>query len=67
MLDSLVVGFERNTSTVEALLNISLVERAGTFPSALAQRLEIASTSNGHITATKGLRERVQRVARAVS
>jgi hypothetical protein len=56
MLDSLVVGFERNTSTVEALLNISLVER-----------LEIASTSNGHITATKGLRERVQRVARAVS
>jgi hypothetical protein len=67
MLESLVVGFENSASAADALSNVSLIERAGTFPSGLAQRLEGAVASNRHVTGAKGLRERVQRVARAVS
>jgi hypothetical protein len=67
MLESLVVGFERSPSAAHAASNICLVERAGSFPLGLAQRLERASTSNPHIAGTKALRERVQRVARTVS
>jgi hypothetical protein len=66
ILEALVVGFEATASSADALSNASLIERAFPFPSALAQRLEAASASNQHIAGTKGLRERVQRVARGV-
>lgn len=67
MLEALVVGLERSTSSADATSNVTLIERAGTFSSVLAQRLEAAIASNRHVAGAKGLRERIQRVARAVS
>lgn len=67
LLEALVLGFERSASSTEALSNVSLVERAGALPPALAQQLEAAVTVNSHASGTKGLRDRVQRIARAVS
>ncbi len=66
LLEAIVDGFERSSSSTDAVTNVSLIERAGPFPSILVQRLESAATVNSSLAATKGLRERVQRVARAI-
>lgn len=66
LLEAVVDGFERSSSSSDAVKNVSIVEQAGPFPSALAQRLEAAANANHSLAATKGLRERVQRVARAI-
>jgi hypothetical protein len=67
MLEAMVMGFEKSASAADAVTTMSLLERAGSFPLALSQRLEAAASSNRSIAGSKGLRERVQRVARAVS
>ena len=66
LLEAVVVGFERSATPDDARANGALVERGGPFPVPLAQRLEAAAQSNRHIAAVKGLRERIQRVARAI-
>ena len=67
MLEALVAGLERADSPPDARMSVLLIERAGRFPAALAQRLEAEITSNRNVGGTKGLRERIQRVARAIS
>lgn len=67
MLEAVVVGFERSSTPDDANTNAELVERGGMFPVALAQRLEAATRSNDHIARVRGLRERIQRVARAIA
>lgn len=67
MLEAIVYGFERSSSSSDAVRNVALIEKAGTFPITLAQRLESTASANSNFAATKGLRERVQRVARAIS
>ncbi len=64
--EAVVVGFERSSSADDARANGVLVERGGPFPAALAQRLEVATRSNQHVASVRGLREQVQRVARAI-
>lgn len=66
MLEAVVVGFERSATPEDANANGALVERGGPFPVALAQRLEGAARSNQHVAVAKGLRQRIQRVARAI-
>jgi hypothetical protein len=67
MLEAIVYGFERSSSSSDAVRNVALIEKAGAFPPTLAQRLESTASANSNFAATKGLRERVQRVARAIS
>jgi len=66
LLEAVVVGFERSATADDARANGALVERGGPFPAALAQRLEAAARSNQHVAAVRGLREQIQRVARAI-
>jgi hypothetical protein len=66
LLEAVVVGFERSATPDDATANGTLVERGGPFPVALAQRLEAAARSNQHLAAVRGLREQIQRVARAI-
>ena len=66
LLEAVVVGFERSSSPDDARANGALVERGGPFPVALAQRLEAATRSNQHVASVGGLREQIQRVARAI-
>jgi hypothetical protein len=66
LLEAVVTGFERSATPVDAGINGELVERGSPYPPALAQRLEAATTSNRQVAAVQGLRERIQRVARAV-
>lgn len=66
LMEAVVAGFEKSATPNDARANGALVERGGPFPPALAQRLEAAAGSNGIVATVAGLRQRIQRVARAI-
>lgn len=65
MLEALVAGFERSTTTVEAKENLALLERAGSLPDYLFTRIEIATANNGEISRSIEISRRIEKLPTA--
>lgn len=50
LLGALLLGFEQSSSSRDAKANLVLVERAGTFPRSMVERLEVAASRNRQIS-----------------